>query len=210
MDEQYFSIKNSIKEVEIIEKSKFIVQAFPVSIEEEALFIIDQIKKEHYKATHNVPAYIIGKRQEIQKCSDDGEPSSTAGIPILEIIKKENLTNILIVVTRYFGGIKLGAGGLIRAYAHMAKKAIDHSEIVKYVLCQKIVVVVDYIYWGKLENKCNILGLYIDKVDFLEKVYIYIYLQENQRTIFLKQVEEITNGQGKIHLLEKEYIKYPC
>lgn len=206
MGQQYLSIKDPMKEVEIIEKSKFIAQAFPVCTEEEAIGILNQIKKEYYKATHNVPAYIIGEKQEIQKCSDDGEPSGTAGIPMLEIIKKENLTNILIVVTRYFGGIKLGAGGLIRAYAHMAKKVIDHSKIIKNVLCEKIVVIIDYTYWGKLENKCNTLGFYIDKIKFLEKVYIYFYLQGNQKEMFYKLIGEITNGEGDISLLGEEYI----
>lgn len=206
MGQQYLSIKDPVKEVEIIEKSKFIAQAFPVCTEEEAIGILNQIKKEYYKATHNVPAYIIGEKQEIQKCSDDGEPSGTAGIPILEIIKKENLTNTLIIVTRYFGGIKLGAGGLIRTYAHMAKKAISYSKIIKYVLCEKIVVIIDYTYWGKLENKCNILGFHIDKIDFLEKVYVHFHLQKNQKGMFCKLVEEITNGEGDIRLLGEEYI----
>lgn len=206
MDHQYFSIDHKAEVIEYIEKSKFISQAFPVYSEEQANEIIHKVKKEHYKATHNVPAYIIGENYETQKCSDDGEPSGTAGVPVLEIIKKENLTNILIIVTRYFGGIKLGAGGLIRAYAHMAKKVIHESQIIQRVLSKKIEVIIDYTYWGKLENECNVHGFDIDTINFLDKVYLYFYLQEHQEKNLYQLIENITKGEAKIKYLGKEYI----
>ena len=115
----------------IIEKSRFIGYCAPVSSEEEALEFIEKIKKKHYDATHNVFAYVVGLDNNIQRYNDDGEPSGTAGVPILEVIKKEDLRNVVIVVTRYFGGIKLGTGGLIRAYTKGAKIALDAGIIIK-------------------------------------------------------------------------------
>jgi uncharacterized YigZ family protein len=108
----------------IIERSRFIGYAAPVSSEEEAMEFIDKIKNQHKDATHNVTAYVVGLHNEVQRYNDDGEPAGTAGVPILEVLKKEDLRNTVVVVTRYFGGIKLGAGGLIRAYTRGAKIAV--------------------------------------------------------------------------------------
>lgn len=206
MDDYFLSIKNHVEIIEYIQKSKFISQVFPINSEDEALNIISTVKKKYYKATHNVYSYILGKNQKIQKCTDDGEPSGTAGIPILEIIKKENLNNTLIIVTRYFGGIKLGAGGLIRAYAHMAKIGIENSEVIKNVLCEKIQIAVDYTYWGKLENDCNNHEFKMHKIEFLDKVYIIFYLQEFQKNDFYKLIRDITNGDVSIKIFGYEYI----
>jgi uncharacterized YigZ family protein len=206
MNDYYYSVKEHVEIIEYIQKSKFITQVFPIDSEDGALNIINKVKKKHYKATHNVYAYILGKNKEIQKCTDDGEPSGTAGVPILEIIKKENLINTLVIVTRYFGGIKLGAGGLIRAYAHMAKIGIENSEVIKNVLCERIEIAIDYTYWGKLENNCNNYGLKMHKIDFLDKVYIYFHLQEVQKNDFYKLIKDITNGDVSIKSLGYEYI----
>src|SRR5699024_4890875 len=118
----------------IINKSRFIGYASPVESEKSAQEFIDTIKQKHKDATHNVFAYIIGQNKNIQRYSDDGEPSGTAGIPILEMMKKEDLTDTVIVVTRYFGGIKLGAGGLVRAYIKGAKCGLESANIVEKVL----------------------------------------------------------------------------
>lgn len=206
MGDSFLSIKNHVEIVEYIQKSKFISQVFPIQSEDEAIEIISIVNKTHYKATHNVYAYILGKNHEIQKCTDDGEPSGTAGIPVLEIIKNQNLNNTLIIVTRYFGGIKLGAGGLIRAYAHMAKIGIDNSEIIKNVLCEKIEIAIDYTYWGKLENNCNNYGFKMHKIEFLDKVYINFYLQKFQKNDFYKMIKDITNGDVSIKSLGYQYI----
>src|SRR5699024_1525177 len=117
-----------------------------------------------------------------------------------------SLTNILIVVTRYFGGIKLGAGGLIRAYAHMAKKVIHESQKIQRILTKKIEVVIDYTYWGKLENECNTQGFDIDTIDFLDKVYVYFYLQEHQEKDLYQLMKNLTRGEAEIKYLGKEYI----
>ena len=136
----------------IINKSRFIGYSMPINSEEEALEFIDKIKTKHRDATHNVYAYVFGKDSNTQRFSDDGEPSGTAGIPALEVIKKENLRNVVVVVTRYFGGTKLGAGGLIRAYTKGAKIGLDSGIIVDMILHVKIKIRVDYTLYGKVEH----------------------------------------------------------
>lgn len=205
MDDYFFSIKEHMEVIEYIQKSKFISQVFFIHSEDEVMNILNEVKKIHYKATHNVYAYIVGENKEVQKSSDDGEPSGTAGMPILEIIKKEELHNILIIVTRYFGGIKLGAGGLIRAYAHMAKKVIENSQIIKNVLCEKIRIEIDYTHWGKLENECNNQGLQIYETEFSDRVYLTIYLQKYKKSSFLELINDITSGNVSIESLGQEY-----
>lgn len=203
---EFLTVKNHVEIIEYIQKSKFISQVFPLGSESEAIDIINKVKKNHYKATHNVYAYVIGENKEIQKSTDDGEPSGTAGIPVLEIIKKENLNNVLIVVTRYFGGIKLGAGGLIRSYAHMAKLGIDGSVIIKNVLCEKIKITIDYTYWSKIENESNNMGILIQEVEFLDKVSIYLLLQEDEKEKFINFIEDTTNGNFIIETFGFNYV----
>ena len=122
----------------IIEKSTFIGYAKPIKTEEEAIEFVNEIKKKHKDATHNVWAYTVGKTMNIQRYSDDGEPQGTAGIPTLEVIKKEDLRDVVVVVTRYFGGVKLGAGGLVRAYTKGAKIGIDAAKVIEKVMYKKL------------------------------------------------------------------------
>ncbi len=112
----YFTVKQRGEHEIVIQKSRFIAHFARVETEEEAQDFIQEIKKQHWSATHNCSAYLIGEQDQIQKANDDGEPSGTAGVPMLEVLKKRELKDTVVVVTRYFGGIKLGAGGLIRAY----------------------------------------------------------------------------------------------
>ena len=142
----------------IIEKSLFIGYAAPAGTEEEALEFIQTIKKKHRDATHNVPAYVIGENNAVQRFSDDGEPSGTAGVPMLEVLKKEDLRDTVLVVTRYFGGIKLGAGGLVRAYTKAAKAALEAAGIVTRVLHQVVQVSIDYTLLGLILNQLRAGG----------------------------------------------------
>ena len=128
---RYRTLRREASKEIVIKKSRFIGYGKPVESEAEAAAFIEAIKKKHWDATHNCSAYVIGERDEIQKQSDDGEPSGTAGKPILEVIKAQGLKNTVIVVTRYFGGIMLGAGGLIRAYTDGAVAAIEAAEAVR-------------------------------------------------------------------------------
>ena len=149
------TIKENVSAEIIVKKSKFIANIFQVNSKEEAEERIREISKKYYDAKHNCYAYVL---ENFEKCSDDGEPSKTAGSPILEIIKKNNLQNILIVVTRYFGGILLGTGGLVRSYQEASKKALEKAEIINKVKGIEYKIKIEYDsqkdvnYWCKMLN----------------------------------------------------------
>lgn len=162
----YNSVLNENSDSFIEKKSEFIGYAAPVNSEDDALEFISKIKTLNKDATHNCHAYIIGEDKLIQRFSDDGEPSGTAGIPILEVLKREDLTNLCVVVTRYYGGIKLGGGGLIRAYSKGAKIAIDSARIVSMREFIKLDASVNYEISGKVTNYLN-----NNEIKILDTVY---------------------------------------
>ena len=188
----------------IINKSRFIGYAKPIKDEQEALGFIEKIKREHYNATHNVYAYHLG--DELQRFSDDGEPSGTAGIPVLEVIKKEELKNVVIVVTRYFGGIKLGGGGLIRAYTRGAKIAIDEAEIVDMTLHTGLKLIIPYTLYGKIENFLQTNDYLTDAIEYLEDVQIHLYINNKELEGFEKNIMDLTSGTGEMETLDEKYI----
>ncbi len=180
----------------VIEKSTFIGYAKPVSNEEEALAFIQEIKKKHRNATHNVPAYVLGEHNEIQRCNDDGEPSGTAGVPVLEVLKKEDLRDVAVVVTRYFGGIKLGAGGLVRAYTRGAKIALEAAKIITKVLYQVIIVTVDYTMLGALQNQLRLNQYDTKDIVYDELVHLHVWVEQDDVANFKAQIIEWTNGRA--------------
>ena len=182
----------------VIEKSTFIGYARPVENEEAALAFIQEIKKKHRDATHNVPAYVLGEHYEVQRCNDDGEPSGTAGVPVLEVLKKENVRNVAIVVTRYFGGIKLGTGGLVRAYTKGAKVALESAKIITRVLYQTVIVSVDYTLLGSLQNQLKLKQYGIRDVVYEDVVHLHVWVEEEDVPNFKAQVIEWTNGRAAI------------
>ncbi len=182
----------------VIEKSTFIGYAKPVENEEAALAFIQEIKKKHRDATHNVPAYVLGEHNEVQRCNDDGEPSGTAGVPVLEVLKKENVRNVAIVVTRYFGGIKLGTGGLVRAYTKGAKIALESAKIITRVLYQTVIVSVDYTLLGSLQNQLKLKQYGIQDIVYEDVVYLHVWVEEEDVPNFKAQVIEWTNGRAAI------------
>ena len=182
----------------VIEKSTFIGYAKPVENEEAALAFIQEIKKKHRDATHNVPAYVLGEHNEVQRCNDDGEPSGTAGVPVLEVLKKENVRNVAIVVTRYFGGIKLGTGGLVRAYTKGAKVALESAKIITRVLYQTVIVSVDYTLLGSLQNQLKLKQYGIRDVVYEDVVHLHVWVEEEDVPNFKAQVIEWTNGRAAI------------
>ncbi len=206
MDKAYKTIFKYGEDEIIINKSRFIGYAMPVETEEEALEFIDKIKKKHYDATHNVYAYVIGENSNVQRFSDDGEPSGTAGIPVLEVIKKEDLRNTVAVVTRYFGGVKLGAGGLIRAYTRGCKIGIEASGIVDMILHEKICLSVDYTAYGKIENYIMNGDYLIHDTVYDEKVNIYVYVYQDDMEQFSKEIMNLTSGEGEMEKIAEEYI----
>jgi len=178
----------------IINKSKFIGYAKPVSSEDEAIDFIQEIKSKHKDATHNVYAYVLGENNNIQRYSDDGEPSGTAGVPVLEVIKKEDLKNVAVVVTRYFGGIKLGAGGLVRAYTKGAKIGLEAGLIVEKVLFKIIKVRIDYTLYGKVENELLKQEYIIRDVMYDDAVNITILCETENIDNLINLLTELTSS----------------
>ncbi|GAA0177307.1 YigZ family protein [Clostridium sediminicola] len=201
----YFTIlKESSVEIEI-KKSIFIGYVKRVYSEEEAKEYINTIKKNHKDARHNVFAYTIGKKMEIQRYSDDGEPQGTAGIPVLEVIKKRGITDVVIVVTRYFGGILLGAGGLTRAYSNGASKAIEAAGIVEKVLGNEVIVSISYDLLGKIQYMCSENKWFIENTAYTDVVSLNLFLEKSEQEKFNKEIMQITSGKGKFDVKEDKY-----
>lgn len=200
--------KTVLKQVEtelIIKKSKFISHVKPIENEEQAQLFILQIKKKHYNASHNVFAYQIGFKNEVQRYSDDGEPSGTAGLPMLDTLRNGFITNVVVVVTRYFGGILLGTGGLTRAYRESCKLGLDSATIITKKLYQKISIETDYNLSGKVQFK-----ILTDNHTIIDTIYthnvIYIVLvEEDLCDNFKTSIVDITNNMVTIKYLEKLY-----
>jgi uncharacterized YigZ family protein len=195
MLQKYRTIKEDNQHEVEIKKSRFICFLKRIETEEEAKAFIQQIKKEHWKANHNCSAFVLGDHHEIQRSSDDGEPSGTAGVPMLEVLKKNDLINVCAVVTRYFGGTKLGAGGLIRAYSGSVAQAIVHTGIVEGRLQQEVFVQLDYSNWGKMENFIASENLAVKDTQFTDRVVVTCMVDENQVDDFEAQVTDLLNGQ---------------
>ena len=195
MLQKYRTIKEDNQHEVEIKKSRFICSLKRIETEEEAKAFIQQIKKEHWKANHNCSAFVLGDHHEIQRSSDDGEPSGTAGVPMLEVMKKNDLINVCAVVTRYFGGTKLGAGGLIRAYSGSVAQAIVHTGIVEGRLQQEVFVQLDYSNWGKMENFIASENLAVKDTQFTDRVVVTCMVDENQVADFEAQVTDLLNGQ---------------
>lgn len=180
-----------------IEKSRFICHLSRVSTEEEAQNFINHIKKQHWNATHNCSAYVIGENDQIQKANDDGEPSGTAGVPMLEVLKKRNLKDTCAVVTRYFGGIKLGAGGLIRAYGKSVSEGLNHVGIVERKLMRVMHTTVNYTWIGKLENELRESPYQIKDIHYADDVEFETYVKESEKQAFTEWITELTNGKSE-------------
>lgn len=204
---KYDTVKGHGENEIVIEKSRFIAHVARTETEEEAQEFIQNIKKAHWNATHNCSAYMIGEHDQIQKANDDGEPSGTAGVPILEVLKKKHLKDTVVVVTRYFGGIKLGAGGLIRAYSKATSEGINATGVVQRKLMRIISTKVDYTWLGKLENELRSSVYLIKEIHYLDKVVIDTYVEEEQTQSFTDWMIELTNGQGEIKQGELIYLE---
>ncbi|MBV1817910.1 YigZ family protein [Anaerosalibacter bizertensis] len=206
MKTRYRTIYKMGEDEILIKKSRFIGYAMPVETEDEAIKFIEEIKTKHRDATHNVYAYVLGEDNNIQRYSDDGEPSGTAGIPALEVIKKEDLRNVAVVVTRYFGGKKLGTGGLIRAYTKGAKIGLEAGVIIDKILFRKVKVRIDYTLYGMVENYLINKGIYIEDTIFDDAVNLILYIEYEKDEKFRDTIRELTNGTGIIDDIGEEYL----
>ncbi|MED4911346.1 YigZ family protein [Brevibacillus centrosporus] len=209
MLQQYKTVAGYGEDMIVIERSRFIGYAQRVTTEEEATAFIAMIKKKHWDATHNCSAFVIGENDQIQRSSDDGEPSGTAGKPILECIKKNGVKDTVVVVTRYFGGIKLGAGGLVRAYTAGTVTALKAAKIVVHTLHQKISVNVDYHWWGKVENELRLTDQRVVGTDYTDRVTAHVLIPDGLQDDFIAGMVDLTNGQAKIERGDKEYVEVP-
>lgn len=188
------TIKKDFTSEEEIKKSRFICHLKRVYTEEEARAFIAAIKKEHFKANHNCSAFTLGDRQQIQRSSDDGEPSGTAGVPMLEILKRREITNVCAIVTRYFGGIKLGAGGLIRAYAGSVGHTLDHVGLVQIVSQEELILKLDYGNFDSLQRFLSHQGLSISESEFLADVTVKLFVDLDKSEQILADLLEQFSG----------------
>lgn len=204
---QYYTVKEYGEHEIVIQKSRFIAHIQRTETENEAQEFIQAIKKKHWNATHNCSAYMIGEHDQIQKANDDGEPGGTAGVPILEVLKKRKLKDTVVVVTRYFGGIKLGAGGLIRAYGKATSEGLDAIGVVKRRLVRIMHVKIDYTWLGKIEKELRASPYLIKDIHYLDHVGIEAYADEESIEAFTGWMIEETNGQCTIEKGETVYLE---
>ena len=191
---EFKTIKEDGQVQEEIKKSRFICHAKRVYSEEEARVFITAIKKKHYKATHNCSAFIIGERSEIKRTSDDGEPSGTAGVPMLGVLENHNLTNVCMVVTRYFGGIKLGAGGLIRAYAGSVALAVKEIGIIEIKEQAGIAIQMSYAQYQEYNNFLKEHTLMELDTNFTDQVDTMIYVDKEEKENMKAALIEFFHG----------------
>ena len=191
---EFRTIKEDGQVQEEIKKSRFICHAKRVYSEDEARDFITAIKKEHYKATHNCSAFIVGERSEIKRTSDDGEPSGTAGVPMLGVLENHNLTNVCVVVTRYFGGIKLGAGGLIRAYAGSVALAVKEIGIIQIKEQAGIAIQMSYAQYQEYGNFLKEHHLMELDTNFTDQIATMIYVDKEEKENIKAALVEFFNG----------------
>ena len=191
---EFRTIKEDGQAQEEIKKSRFICHVKRIYSEEEARDFITAIKKEHYKATHNCSAFIVGERSEIKRTSDDGEPSGTAGVPMLGVLENHNLTNVCVVVTRYFGGIKLGAGGLIRAYAGSVALAVKEIGIIEIKEQAGIAIQMSYTQYQEYGNFLREHKLTEIETNFTDQIDTIIYVDKEEKENIKAALVEFFNG----------------
>ena len=204
----YFTILENSNSIFVVKKSEFIGNIARVSTEDKAKEFINDIKTKHRDATHNVYAYIIGEDKNIQRFSDDGEPQGTAGIPILDVLKSNNLTDIVVVSTRYFGGVLLGASGLIRAYVKSATLAIQNSKIVEIVEGCLIKFIFNYDLFGKIQHVSNEKKWDVKNITYEDKVSLDISCELKEKDKIINELVNITNNNIQFDVTENiQYFK---
>lgn len=203
---EYRTIEFESSDEFVEKKSRFIGYAKPVKTQEEAIEFINKIKTKHWDATHNVSAYVL-KDNNIQRSSDDGEPSGTAGVPVLDVLLKENLVDVCVVVTRYFGGTLLGAGGLIRAYSHSSKIAVEAGNIITMAPCKVLSVSVDYSFYERVNNLLLDEGANIENSQFTDNVELTFCLKSDLVSNLSEKLTQLSNGKYTLTELGEKFSK---
>lgn len=208
MNSNYYTIKKSTSHETIIQRSRFICHLKRTDSEQQAQEFINEIRTEHKSANHNCFAYVIGENNAIQKASDDGEPSGTAGVPMLEVLKKKDLRNVTAVVTRYFGGIKLGGGGLIRAYGSSVSESLQHIGLVHRIRHQLYTAEIDYTLLGKVENELRQNVYRLHEIRYTDKVELSVYVNEKDTQDFEDWMISLTSGTCKLQQQDVHYLEF--
>lgn len=198
----YYTISKPANASFIEKRSEFIGYIAPVKTNGEAVDFVNSIKAMHRKAKHNVYAYIL-RNDNISRYSDDGEPQGTAGVPVLDVLQKRGFTDVCVVVTRYFGGILLGGGGLVRAYSHAASLACDAAHIMNMCLCRRLKIKTDYGMYGKISYILPNYDTITVNSDFGTEVTLEILVLSEKKNALLKDITEITNGSVDVDELEE-------
>ncbi len=186
-------------------KSRFIANVFPVETEEKALEYLNAVKKKYSDARHNVYAYVV-RENNIQRYSDDGEPSGTAGMPVLDAIRKRGLTDMIVVVTRYFGGTLLGTGGLVHAYGKSASEGIENACPVTRLLCDVYSVKADYTLSGKIEYSLQGSEYIIENTEYTDAVTFTVCVPSGEGEKFVKEMTEISLGSAKVECVGEKFV----
>lgn len=204
--EEYKTVEREASDYFIEKKSRFIGYVKPVKTQEEATEFINKIKSKHWDATHNVSAYVL-RENNIQRCSDDGEPSGTAGVPVLEVLLKEGVCDVCVVATRYFGGTLLGAGGLVRAYSHTSKIALDAGNIITMAQCSIFEADVEYSFYERLNQLIAEFGANVIDTWFEDSVKVVFSVKENLGEYFAERLTDISNGKYSLTFLYSKFDK---
>ena len=205
MHEAYKAVYEG-KTGELVEKkSRFIATVFSIESEEEALEKVAAMKKKYWDARHNCYAYVVGDNNEIQRFSDDGEPSQTAGKPMLDVLLAQKIHNVLVVVTRYFGGILLGTGGLVRAYSKATKIGLDNSILLDKVYGTRMTVKIDYTVAQKIKYIISQLDIYSIDTKYTDVVEEDVVVEDDLLEEFKQKINEATNGNAKLDVIKQGY-----
>jgi uncharacterized YigZ family protein len=196
--DSYFTLASPGEHEIKIKGSRFIALGYPVESEKGALAILEEVRKKEHAATHHCFAYRIGTEREKFKYSDDGEPSGTAGRPIYQTITGRDLKNVLVIVVRYYGGTKLGTGGLIRAYSQAAAEMLDGSEVIETLICDRLSFDIGFSHYDRVMRIISQGEYRIIKQDFAEKVSLEVEIRKSQTGIFITQLTDLTGGKVDI------------
>jgi uncharacterized YigZ family protein len=203
------TVKQAASDEYIINRSRFIGHAAPAETEEAALAYLTLIRQEHRDATHNCYAYVIGQNAGIMRYSDDGEPGGTAGLPMMEVIRARGVTNVCVVVTRYFGGVLLGAGGLVRAYSHACVLALDAAQVAVMEKSQRWLAEIAYPQWDKVMHHLKAQPVLVEKTEFAAAVTCSLLIRDMDASYVLSLLDTWTDGKAEKLLIEEPYTLWP-
>lgn len=204
---EYKTIKEYNSDEYIVKRSRFIGYAKPVTTVEEANSFIAEIKSKHWDATHNVYAYIL-REGGVKRYSDDGEPQGTAGVPVLDVLEKEGLVDVCVVVTRYFGGILLGGGGLVRAYSHSAKIGVDSAKIITMAHCLDLEVQCDYTFYGKLTDFLSREDTVILDTEYTDNVKVVFRIKSENKENIEAKIVDLSNGKVNCAVISENFCEF--